>query len=173
MQPNPHYSNHMARQKLSAKTQAPGPACTIPFPRGRTQAIPLGAQRKSGQHSGYSNCSIHTLHTSEIFQQANGGHEEEARATTLCMAWHAQQETTSCATIPTDTGRRGYPSCVCACVVGSTFARVHACLRARARMRRVHVHADSRVGARAQKCMCPHERMRLYMCVGVRGYVHV
>ena len=38
------------------------------------------------------NCSIHTLHTAEILQQANGGREEEARATTLCRAWHAQQE---------------------------------------------------------------------------------
>jgi len=38
--------------------------------------------------------------------------------------------------------------CVCACVVGPTCARVDACLRARARMRRVHVHAGSRVGAR-------------------------
>ena len=63
--------------------------------------------------------------------------------------------------------------CVCACVVGPTCARVHACLRARARMRRVHVHARSRVDARARKCQCPHEGMRLYMCVGVRGYVHV
>jgi len=63
--------------------------------------------------------------------------------------------------------------CVCACVVGPTCARVHACLRARARMRWVHVHARSRVGARARKCECPHEGMRLYMCVGVRGYVHV
>jgi len=63
--------------------------------------------------------------------------------------------------------------CVCACVVGPTCDRVHACLRARARMRRVHVHAGSRVGARARKCKCPHEKMRLYMCVGVRGYVHV
>jgi len=62
---------------------------------------------------------------------------------------------------------------VCACVVGPTCARVHACLRARARMRRVYVHAGSRVGARARKCKCPHEKMRLYMCVGVRGYVHV
>ena len=52
--------------------------------------------------------SIHTLHTAEILQPANGGREEEARATTLCMAWHAQQETSSCATIPTDTGRRGH-----------------------------------------------------------------
>jgi len=50
---------------------------------------------------------------------------------------------------------------------------VYACLRARARMRRVHVHAGSRVGARARKYKCPHERMRLYMCVGVRGYVYV
>jgi hypothetical protein len=63
--------------------------------------------------------------------------------------------------------------CVCACVVGPTCARVHACLRARARMRRVHVYARSRAGARARKCKCPHEGMRLYMYVGVRGYVHV
>ena len=63
--------------------------------------------------------------------------------------------------------------CVCACVVGPTCARVHACLRARARMRRVHVHARSRASARARKFKCPHEGMRLYMCVGVRGYKHV
>jgi len=62
-------------------------------------------QRHAGQHSDYSNCSIHTLHTAEILQPANGGCEEEARP---CMAWHAQQETASCATIPTDTGRRGH-----------------------------------------------------------------
>ena len=63
--------------------------------------------------------------------------------------------------------------CVCACVVGPTCARVHACLRARASMRRVHVDARTRAGARARKCKCRHEGMRLYMCVGVRGYVHV
>ena len=63
--------------------------------------------------------------------------------------------------------------CVCVCVVGPTCARVHACLRARAHMRREHVHARSRVGARARKCKCTHEGMRLYICVGVRGYVHV
>ena len=109
-QPNPHCSNHMTLQKLCGKAQAPGPACTIPSLRGRTRANPLGAQRKVRQHSDYSNCSIHTLHTAEIIQQANGGREEEARASTLCMAWHAQQETSSCATIPTDTGRRGHPA---------------------------------------------------------------
>ena len=63
--------------------------------------------------------------------------------------------------------------CACTCVVGSTCPRVHACLRERARMRRVHVHAGSRVGARARQCKCPHENMRLYMCVSVRGYGHV
>ena len=42
--------------------------------------------------------------------------------------------------------------CVCACVVGPTCDRVYACLRARARILRVHVYADSRVGARARKC---------------------
>ena len=62
----------------------------------------------------------------------------------------------------------------CDCVhVRSVDARAHACLRAHARMHRVHVHARSRAGARARKCKCPHEGMRLYMCVGVRGYVHV
>ena len=48
------------------------------------------AQRNAGQHSGYSNCSIHTLYTAEILQPANGGREKEVRATSLCMAWHAQ-----------------------------------------------------------------------------------
>ena len=95
-------------KNYAAKDQAPGPACTTPSLRGRTRASPLRAQRKAGQHSGYSNCAIHTLHTAEILQQANGGREEETRATTLCMAWHAQQEASSCATIPTDTGRRGH-----------------------------------------------------------------
>ena len=66
--------------------------------------------------------------------------------------------------------RRG---CVCAYVVGLMRARVHACLCARARVRRVHVHARSRAGARARKCACAQEGMRLYKCVGVRGYVHV
>ena len=37
--------------------------------------------------------------------------------------------------------------CVCACVVGPTYARVHACLLARARMRRVHVRVLARVRA--------------------------
>ena len=168
MQPNPHCSNHMARQ-ICGKSPSSRPGLHDTIPSGKDTSKPARSTKKSRTILS----SIHTLRTAEILQQANGGCVEEARATTLCMAWHAQQETTSCATIPTDTGRRGHPSCVCACVVGSTFARVHACLRARARMRRVHVHADSRVGARAQKCMCPHERMRLYMCVGVRGYVHV
>jgi len=36
----------------------------------------------------------------------------------------------------------------------------------------MHVHC-ARAGARARKCKCPHEGMRLYMYVGVRGYVHV
>jgi len=63
--------------------------------------------------------------------------------------------------------------CVCACVVRPTCDRVHVCLRARARMRHVHVYARSRAGARSRKCKCPHEGMRLYMYVGVRGYVHV
>jgi len=44
-----------------------------------------------GQHSDYNNCSIHTLHTADILQQANGGRKEEARATTLYMTWHANR----------------------------------------------------------------------------------
>jgi len=55
-----------------------------------------------------SNCSRHTLYTAEILQPANGCRKEEARVTTLCMAWHAQQEASSSATIPTDSGQRGY-----------------------------------------------------------------
>jgi len=75
-------------------------ACATPSPRGRIRASPLGpltwagdrarnatpacdtgtaaktstkpAQRNAGQHSGYSNRSIHTLHTAEILQLANG-----------------------------------------------------------------------------------------------------
>jgi len=69
---------------------------------------PQHGTANAGQHSGYSNSSIHTLYTAEILQPANGCRKEEARATTLCMAWHAQQETSSSATIPTDTGRRGH-----------------------------------------------------------------
>jgi len=104
-----------ARAKFRALTLA----CTTPSPRGRIRASPLGprtwagdrarnatpacntgtaaktstkqAQRNAGQHSGYSNSSLHTLHTAEILQQANGCRKEEARASTLCMAWHAQQ----------------------------------------------------------------------------------
>jgi len=44
------------------------------------------------QDSGYRNSSIYTLYTAEILQLMNGCHKEEARATMLCMAWHAQQE---------------------------------------------------------------------------------
>jgi len=69
---------------------------------------PQHSTANARQHSGYSNSSIHTLYTAEILQLANGCRKEEARATTLCMAWHAQQEASSCATIPTDTGRLGH-----------------------------------------------------------------
>jgi len=64
---------------------------------------PQHSTANARQHSGYSNSSIHTLYTAENLQPANGCRKEEARATTLCMAWHAQQEASSCATIPTDT----------------------------------------------------------------------
>jgi len=111
-------------KNYAAKAQAPGPACTIPSLRGRTRASPLGAQRKAGQHSDYNNCSIYTLHTAEILQPANGGREEEARATTLCMEWHAQQETSSCATIPTDTGRRGHSASSTSFAAGGVAMRV-------------------------------------------------
>ena len=60
----------------------------------------------------------------EILQQANGGREEEARATTLCMAWHAQQETSSCATIPIDTGRRGHSASTTNFAAGGVAIRV-------------------------------------------------
>ena len=82
------------------------------------------AQRNAGQHSGYSNSSIHTLHTAEILQPANDGREEEARATTLCMAFHAHQETSSCATIPTDTGRRGHSASTTSVAAGGVAMRV-------------------------------------------------
>ena len=107
-------------KNCAAKAQAPGPACTIPSLRGRTRASPLGAQRNAGQHSGYRNCSIRT----QILLQANGGREEEARATTLCMAWHAQQKTSSCATIPTDTGWRGHPATTTSFASGGVAMRV-------------------------------------------------
>ena len=69
---------------------------------------PQHGTANAGQDSGYSNISIYTLYTAEILQPANGCRKEEARATTLCMAWHAQQEASSCATIPTDNGQRGH-----------------------------------------------------------------
>jgi len=55
----------------------------------------------TGQDSGYMNSSIYTHYTAEILQPANGCRKEQARATTLCMAWHAQQEAS------TDSGQRG------------------------------------------------------------------
>jgi len=48
---------------------------------------PQHGTANAGQHSGYSNSSIHTLYTAEILQPANGCRKEEARATTLCTAW--------------------------------------------------------------------------------------
>ena len=58
--------------------------------------------------------------------------------------------------------------CVCACVLGTTCARVNACLRARARMRRVHVHVRPRVGARAHESVSA--LMRECACICVRAY---
>ena len=129
LDPTPHATKSTLQQpygpaNMWQKPQAPGPTCTIPSPRERTRASPLGAQRKVGQHSGYNNCSIYTLHTAEILQQANGGREEEARTTTLCMAWHAHQETSSCATIPTDTGRRDHPASTTRFAAGGVAMRV-------------------------------------------------
>jgi len=69
---------------------------------------PQHGTANAGQHSGYSNSSIHTLYTAEILQLANGCRKEEARATILCMAWHTQQEAPSCATNPTDTSWPGH-----------------------------------------------------------------
>jgi len=40
------------------------------------------------------------------------------------MAWHAQQETSSCATIPIDTGRRGYPASTTSFAAGGVAMRV-------------------------------------------------
>ena len=76
------------------------------------------------QHSGYSISSIHTLYTAEILQPANGCRKEETRATTLCMAWHAQQEASSCATIPTDTGWRGHSASNTSVAPGGVTMRV-------------------------------------------------
>jgi len=85
---------------------------------------PQHCTANAGQHSGYSNSSIHTLYTAGILQPANNCHKEEARATTLCMAWHAQQEVSSCATIPTDTGRRGHPATTTSVAAGGEAMRV-------------------------------------------------
>ena len=63
---------------------------------------PQHGTANAGQDSGYNNSSIYILYTAETLQLANGCSKEEARATTLCIAWHAQQEASSCATIPTD-----------------------------------------------------------------------
>jgi len=84
---------------------------------------PQHGTANAGQHSGYSNSSIHTLYTAEILQSANGCRKEEARATTLCMAWHAQQETSSCATIPTDTGLRGHSASTTSVAAGGVAMR--------------------------------------------------
>jgi len=69
---------------------------------------PQHGTANTGQDSGYSNSSIYTLYTAEILQPVNCCHKKEARATTLCMAWQAQQQASSCDTIPTDSGQRGH-----------------------------------------------------------------
>jgi len=73
-----------------------------PYPR------PQHGTANARQDSGYSNSSMYTLYTAEILQPANGCRKEEARATTLCMAWHALQEVSSCATIPIESSQRGH-----------------------------------------------------------------
>jgi len=85
---------------------------------------PQHSTANAGRHSGYSNSSIHTLYTAEILQLANDCHKEEARATTLCMAWHAQQETSTCVTNPTDTGRRGHSASTTNVAAGGVAMRV-------------------------------------------------
>jgi len=85
---------------------------------------PQHGTANAGQHSGYSNSSIHTLYSAEILQLANGCRKEEARATTLCMAWHAKQEAPSCATIPTDTGWRGHSASTTSIATGGVVMRV-------------------------------------------------
>ena len=114
LDPTPHATKSTLQQPYGPANMRQKPKLLAQLaryhPLGEARASPLGVQRKAGQHSDYNNCSIHTLHTTEILQQVNGGREEEARATTLCMAWHAQQETSSCATIHADTGLRGTTS---------------------------------------------------------------
>jgi len=82
------------------------------LPQHATQGLqqkPVPSQHKETPgHTQATTTVQYTLHTAEILQLANDGREERARATTLCMAWHAQQETSNCATIPTDTGRRDH-----------------------------------------------------------------
>ena len=85
---------------------------------------PQHGTTNAGQHSGYNNSSIHTLYTAEILQPANNCRKEETRATTLCMTWHAQQEVSNCATIPTDTGRRGHPATTTSVAAGGEAMRV-------------------------------------------------
>jgi len=76
------------------------------------------------QHSGYNNSSIRTFYTAEILQPANGCCKEEARATTLCMAWHAQQEASRCTTIPTDTSWRGHSASTTSIAAGDVAMQV-------------------------------------------------
>jgi len=85
---------------------------------------PQHGTANAGQHSGYSNSSMHTLYTAEILQPANDCQKEEAGATTLCMAWHAQQEASSCATIPTDTRQRGHTASTTSVATGGVAMRV-------------------------------------------------
>ena len=124
MQLNPHYSNHMARQKSCGISPSSWLGLHDTIPSGKDTSKPARSTKKSRATLSYNNWSIHTLHTAEILQQANGGCEEEARATTLCMAWHAQQETSSCATIPTDTGRRGHSASTTSVAAGGVAMRV-------------------------------------------------
>ena len=76
--------------------------------------------------------------------------------------------------------------CGCVCACACACARVRVCVRSQAHVcqgacvsARAHPYASCACacafsrGAHAPKCKCPHEGMRLYMCVGVRGYVHV
>jgi len=63
---------------------------------------PQHGTANAGQDSGYRNSSIYTLYNAEILQPVNVCRKEEARATILCMAWHAQQEAS------TDSGQRGH-----------------------------------------------------------------
>jgi len=115
-------------QAHTQPTQGHNSNTTESLERGRNSHHPHPRPQHSTsnvrQDSGYSNSSIYTLYTAEILQQANGCRKEEARATTLCMAWHARQEASRCATIPTDSSQRGHSAATTSVAAGGVAMRV-------------------------------------------------